>query len=130
MKRKTVSLCMIARDEEATIGMAMKSAMALVDEIIVVDTGSHDNTRIIAEGYGARVVELRWQDDFAAARNAGLAEATGEWILVLDADERLQPIRPVAFQSLVQDEEVAGYRVQIGQDQKVPRAPRPSWSCG
>ncbi len=115
MKRKTVSLCMIARDEEATIGMAMKSAMALVDEIIVVDTGSRDNTRIIAEGYGARVVELRWQDDFAAARNAGLAEATGEWILVLDADERLQPIRPVAFQGLLQDEEAAGYRVQIGQ---------------
>jgi tetratricopeptide (TPR) repeat protein len=115
MKRKTVSLCMIARDEEATIGMAMKSAMALVDEIVVVDTGSQDNTRIIAEGYGARVVDLRWQDDFAAARNAGLAEATGEWVLVLDADERLQPIRPVAFQGLLQAEEVAGYRVQVGQ---------------
>ena len=60
MKRQTVSLCMIARDEEATIGMAIKSVLALVDEIVVVDTGSHDNTRIIAEGYGARVIDLAW----------------------------------------------------------------------
>ena len=123
MKRKTVSLCMIARDEESTIGMAMKSAMALVDEIVVVDTGSQDNTRIIAEGYGARVVDLRWQDDFAAARNAGLAEATGEWILVLDADERMQPVRPVAFQGLLQDEGTAGYRVQIQRTRGPASAP-------
>ncbi len=56
MKRNTVSLCLIARDEEATIGMAIKSVLALVDEVIVVDTGSQDNTRIIAEGYGAKVL--------------------------------------------------------------------------
>ena len=75
MKRKTVSLCLIARNEEATIGMAIKSVLALVDEVIVVDTGSDDNTRIIAEGYGARVLDVAWEDDFAAARNAALAEA-------------------------------------------------------
>jgi glycosyltransferase involved in cell wall biosynthesis len=66
MKRQTVSLCIIARDEEATIGMAIKSVLALVHEIVVVDTGSHDNTRIIAEGYGARVVDVAWEDDFSA----------------------------------------------------------------
>jgi len=113
MKRKTVSLCMIARDEEATIGLAVKSIMALVDEIIVVDTGSSDNTRIIAEGYGARVIDFPWQDDFAAARNAGLAETSSEWILILDADERLQPVRPVEFQRLLKSNEVAGYRLQL-----------------
>ena len=81
MKRKTVSLCVIARDEEATIGMAIKSVLALVDEVIVVDTGSQDNTRIIAEGYGARVVDVPWEDDFAAARNAAWPRppATGSW---------------------------------------------------
>ena len=113
MKRKTVSLCMIARDEEAFIGKAIKSALALVDEIVVVDTGSRDNTRIIAEGYGARVVDYAWHDDFAAARNAALAAATGDWILVLDCDEQLQSMRPVEFQRLLADPGLAGYRVRV-----------------
>ena len=113
MKRKTVSLCIIARDEEAYIGRAIKSTLALVDEIIVVDTGSQDNTRIIAEGYGARVVDFPWRDDFAAARNAGLEAATSDWILVLDCDEHLQSIRPVEFQRLLADPGVAGYRVTV-----------------
>ncbi len=113
MKRKTVSLCLIARDEEASIGRTIKSVLALVDEIVVVDTGSSDNTRIIAEGYGARVVDHRWRDDFAAARNAGLAAATGDWLLVLDCDEHLQSIRPLEFQRLLGDPAAIGYRVKL-----------------
>lgn len=113
MKRKTVSLCLIARDEEATIGSAIKSVLALVDEVIVVDTGSRDNTRIIAEGYGARVLEVPWADDFSAARNAGLNEAVCDWVLVLDADESLQPCRPVEFQRYLHDAGAAGYRVRV-----------------
>ena len=113
MKRQTVSLCMITRNEEGSVGLAIKSVLALVDEVIVVDTGSQDNTRIIAEGYGARVIDMPWQDDFAAARNIALAEATGDWILVLDADERVQPLRPVEFQRLLNMPGVAGYRVQM-----------------
>ena len=113
MKRKTVSLCMIARDEEASIGKAIKSALALVDEVVVVDTGSRDNTRIIAEGYGARLLDEVWRDDFAAARNAALAAAACDWILVLDCDEQLQNIRPVDFQRLLIDPGVLGYRLQI-----------------
>ncbi len=112
MKRRTVSLCLIARDEEGAIGLAIKSALALVDEVIVVDTGSRDNTRIIAEGYGARIVEFAWRDDFAAARNAALDEAFGDWVLILDADERLEPLRPVDFQRLLANETAAGYRVE------------------
>lgn len=113
MKRMTVSLCMIARDEEATIGTAIKSVLALVDEVIVVDTGSRDNTRIIAEGYGARVVETPWLDDFAAARNVGLTEAVCDWVLMLDADETLQPYRPVEFQRLLLEPRAAAYRVRV-----------------
>jgi tetratricopeptide (TPR) repeat protein len=118
---------MIARDEEAVIGLALKSVMALVDEIIVVDTGSRDNTRIIAEGYGARVIDLPWKDDFAAARNAALAAACAEWILVMDADERLQPVRPVEFQRLLRAAKVAGYRLQLlgGSEQRpMPKVER------
>lgn len=113
MNRKTVSLCLIARDEEASIGMTIKSVLALVDEVIVVDTGSRDNTRIIAEGYGARVMDFTWEDDFSAARNAALNEALSDWVLILDADEFLQPVRPVDFQRLLHDPAVAGYRLRM-----------------
>ncbi len=67
----------------------LKSVEGFVDEIIVVDTGSQDKTMSLARKAGARVVEQPWMDDFSAPRNRGLAEATGEWVLVLDADERL-----------------------------------------
>lgn len=113
MKRKTVSLCVIARDEEATIGMAIKSVLALVDEVIVADSGSRDNTRIIAEGYGARVIDVPWEDDFSAVRNAALNEAACDWVLILDADEYLQPVRPVEFQRLLHNHSVAGYRLRV-----------------
>ncbi len=113
MKRKTVTLCMIARDEEANIGGAIKSVLALVDEIIVADTGSSDNTAIIAEGYGARVIDVPWEDDFASARNRTLDMASGDWVLVLDADEFLQSIRPVEFQRLLHDPGAAAYRVRV-----------------
>jgi len=113
MKRKTVSLCIIARDEEACIGQTIKSALAIVDEIVVGDTGSEDNTRLIAEGYGAKVLDVPWRDDFAAARNAVLETASSDWILVLDADERLQPVRPVEFQKLLADDGAAGYRLRV-----------------
>lgn len=104
---------MIVKDEEATIGQAIKSALAVVDEIVVGDTGSSDNTRLIAEGYGARVIDVPWEDDFAAARNAVLSEARCDWILVLDADERLQPVRPVELQKLMAEPLAAGYRVSL-----------------
>lgn len=113
MKRKTVTLCMIARNEEATVGRAIKSVLALVDEIIVVDTGSTDNTRLIAEGYGARIIDHAWQDDFSVARNAGLDAATSGWILVLDCDEHLQSVRPLVFQRLLGDVTAAGYRFRM-----------------
>ena len=113
MNRKTVSLCLIARDEEASIGMTIKSVLALVDEVIVVDTGSKDNTRIIAEGYGARVLDVAWEDDFSLARNAALDEALCDWVLVLDADEFLQPVRPVEFQRLLHDPLAAGYQLRM-----------------
>lgn len=85
----TVSLCMIANNEEAHLARCLLSVDEVVDEIIVVDTGSSDCTREIAEAFGARVEAYAWTEDFAAARNVSLASASADWILILDADEAL-----------------------------------------
>jgi glycosyltransferase involved in cell wall biosynthesis len=87
--RPTLALCVIARNEERFIADCLDSARDFVDEMIVVDTGSTDRTREIAREHGARVEEFVWCDDFAAARNAAIDAATSDWILMLDADERL-----------------------------------------
>jgi glycosyltransferase involved in cell wall biosynthesis len=84
-----VSLCMIVKNEEATLAACLASVADLVDEMIVVDTGSTDRTRDVAVQGGARVVDFAWVDDFSAARNESIRHATGDWILWLDADEQL-----------------------------------------
>lgn len=84
-----ISLCMIVKNEAANLRPCLQSVAPLFDEIIVVDTGSSDNTREIAAELGAQVHSFEWCDDFSAARNAALAHATGEWIFWLDADDRL-----------------------------------------
>lgn len=82
---------MIARDEAGFIERSLAGARGLAEEIVVVDTGSGDETREKAAALGARVFSLPWRDDFAEARNAALARATGRWILMLDADEVIEP---------------------------------------
>lgn len=84
-----ITLCLVARDEERFLPACLASVRGAVDELVVVDTGSADRTREIAAEAGALVVDFPWCDDFAAARNAGLARATGTHVLALDADERL-----------------------------------------
>jgi tetratricopeptide (TPR) repeat protein len=84
-----ISLCMIVKDEETMLPRCLSSIQGIVDEMIVVDTGSTDRTVAIAQDFGASVYHHPWQDDFAAARNESLRHAHGDWILVLDADETL-----------------------------------------
>jgi tetratricopeptide (TPR) repeat protein len=86
-----ISLCMIVRNEERFLRDALTSVEGVVDELCIVDTGSTDGTVAIAESFGARLNFISWRDDFAWARNAALEMATGAWIFVLDADERLAP---------------------------------------
>ncbi|BDG07073.1 tetratricopeptide repeat-containing glycosyltransferase [Anaeromyxobacter paludicola] len=86
-----LTLCVIARDEEAMLEGCLASARDAVDEVVLVDTGSRDRTAALARAAGARVLEQPWADDFSAPRNLALAEARGDWVLQLDADERLAP---------------------------------------
>ncbi|NLG78652.1 MAG: glycosyltransferase [Firmicutes bacterium] len=90
-KQHQISLCMIVKNEEEFLPACLDSVKGVVDEIIIVDTGSTDRTVEIARQYGAKVYHYEWNDDFAAARNESLRHATCGWILVLDADERLGP---------------------------------------
>jgi glycosyltransferase involved in cell wall biosynthesis len=83
----TLSLCMIVRDEETQIGKALESVKDIVDEIIVVDTGSSDRTREIIREFGGKVIETKWEHDFSKAKNVALEQATGDYILFMDADE-------------------------------------------
>jgi GT2 family glycosyltransferase/tetratricopeptide (TPR) repeat protein len=87
--RARVTLCLIVKNEESNLGDCLGSAADLVDEVIVVDTGSTDATKEIASRFGARVFDFPWCDSFAAARNESLRHATGDWIFWLDADDRL-----------------------------------------
>ncbi len=82
---------MIVRNEEGNLPRALSSVRDLVDEIVVVDTGSTDRTLDVARSEGAVVDQIEWSDDFSAARNHSLSMAKGEWILVLDADDEFHP---------------------------------------
>jgi tetratricopeptide (TPR) repeat protein len=88
-RRARVTLSMIVKNEEANLPVCLGSVADLMDEVIVVDTGSADRTREVAARFGARVHEFPWCDDFGAARNEGLRHATGDWVLWLDADDCL-----------------------------------------
>ena len=86
-----LSLCMIVRDEEEMLPRSLAAVRDAVDEIVVVDTGSRDATVEIARSFGATVLEREWTGSFAAARNASIEAASGDWLLFLDADEVLDP---------------------------------------
>jgi glycosyltransferase involved in cell wall biosynthesis len=82
---------MIIKDEAYFLDECLGAVVPLVDEIVIVDTGSTDGSREVALRYTDRVYDFEWIDDFAAARNYGLERATGDWALVLDADEAISP---------------------------------------
>ncbi|RMG23493.1 MAG: glycosyltransferase, partial [Methanobacteriota archaeon] len=87
-----ISLVMIVKNEEKFLPGCLESVRNFVDEMVIVDTGSTDRTKEIAQSFGAKVYDFEWQYDFSAARNFALSKATYSWILWLDADERLPEI--------------------------------------
>ncbi len=96
----TVSLCMIVKDEEAILERCLDSIADLMDEIIIVDTGSSDNTKEIAKKYTSRVFDFNWIDDFSAARNFSFSKATMDYIYTADADEVLDEANRERFRKL------------------------------
>lgn len=96
----TISLCMIAKNEESCIGKCLDSLRGIVDEMIVVDTGSTDRTKEIAKAKGAAVYDFKWTDDFSEARNYAFSLAKGDYIYSADADEELDEDNRQRFLSL------------------------------
>ena len=86
-----ISTCLIVKNESENIGRCLDSIKNISDEIIVVDTGSTDDTVEIAKSFGARVYFYGWDNNFSNARNHALDKATGDWIIFLDADEYFGP---------------------------------------
>ena len=87
-----ISLAMIVKNEEETLVHCLESVRPIVDEMVIVDTGSTDRTIEIAKGFGASVHHFNWCDDFSAARNESLKHCRGEWVLVMDADEAIDSL--------------------------------------
>ena len=83
----TISLCMIVKNEEDVLGRCLECVNDIVDEIIIVDTGCTDNTKIIAQKYTDKIFDFEWINDFSAARNYAFSKATKDYILWLDADD-------------------------------------------
>lgn len=108
-----ISLCMIAKDEAEFLPECLESVQGVADEIILVDTGSNDDTVVIAERYGAKVIHHPWNNDFSEARNVSLQHATGDWILWLDADERLTPRSKAVVLEGVKHPQFAAYFLEI-----------------
>ncbi|WP_410510999.1 glycosyltransferase [Paenibacillus sp. BR2-3] len=115
-----LSLCMIVKDEEEMLPRCLNSVAGVVDEIIVIDTGSTDNTVEIAKSMGARVYPYRWDHDFSRARNVSLERARGEWILFLDADEEIHPEDRGLLRPLLAASAASGYLLTI--ENKMPQS--------
>jgi len=108
-----LSLAMIVKNEQQHLAHCLESVRDLVDEMVVLDTGSTDDTVKMARSFGARVESFTWIDDFAAARNASIECCTGDWILVLDADESIDPLDHGLIRQALENAEIQGYMLWL-----------------
>lgn len=108
-----LSLAMIVKNEEDRLRHCLDSVKDLVDEMVVVDTGSTDKTVAIAESFGARIGHFVWTGDFSEARNVSLSLCTGEWVLVLDADEAIDRLDYPVIRKAIEDPKAHGYFITL-----------------
>jgi GT2 family glycosyltransferase/tetratricopeptide (TPR) repeat protein/2-polyprenyl-3-methyl-5-hydroxy-6-metoxy-1,4-benzoquinol methylase len=111
-----ISGCLIVRDNAKTIGACLESLRPWVDELVVVDTGSKDDTPRIAAELGARVSHFEWVDDFSAARNESVRHARGEWVFWMDSDDVIDEANGRALRELADGPHpanVLGYVVRV-----------------
>jgi tetratricopeptide (TPR) repeat protein len=113
MPTLNLALSMIVKNGARDLAECLASVAGVVSEIVVADTGSTDCSIEIARNAGAKVLSIPWEDDFAKARNLSLAQVTADWVLMLDADERLDPQGASLFPALLANRNVAGYQVII-----------------
>ena len=133
-----VTLTVIARDEEKNLPKCLESVRGLFDEIVVIDTGSHHRTAEIARSFGAKVFDFPWIDDFAAARNAALERATGDYAFWLDADDVVDPPQREKLRALLDGlGRLPGPRsrptrrfLRLGRSLALPKGVRPRTSFG
>ncbi|HEX5482531.1 MAG TPA: tetratricopeptide repeat protein [Terriglobia bacterium] len=111
--RPALALSMIVKDGAATLARCLDSVRGVVDEIVIADTGSSDQSREIAAQFGAKVFSIAWEDDFAKARNESLARVSSGWVLMLDADEILDPEAGKVLRALLKHTTIAGYMTSI-----------------
>lgn len=109
----TLALSMIVKNGERDLPDCLESVRGVVDEIVVADTGSSDASIEIARQAGAKVLSIPWENDFAKARNLSLAEVTSDWVLLLDADERLDSGAAALLPALLSRRDAAGFQVTI-----------------
>jgi GT2 family glycosyltransferase/tetratricopeptide (TPR) repeat protein/glycosyltransferase involved in cell wall biosynthesis/2-polyprenyl-3-methyl-5-hydroxy-6-metoxy-1,4-benzoquinol methylase len=110
-KKGTLSLSMIVKNEEQHISRCIMSVKPIVNEMIIVDTGSTDRTKNIAKALGAKIYDFEWTGDFSEARNYSLSKAYGEWILSLDADEVISARDHHAIKEIVRKGRPAAYKI-------------------
>lgn len=108
-----LGLCMIVKNESRTMGRCLKSVRGIVDQIVIGDTGSSDDTCDVAREFGATVVSVRWEDDFSKARNAVLEFMRTEWVLVLDADEEADRESAKNLSGLLRMMDMGGFQIPI-----------------
>ncbi len=106
-----LSVALIVKDEEKNLPQCLESVRGLADEIIIVDTGSTDKTKMIAAKFTDKIFDFIWKDDFAAARNEALAHATGDWILIVDADEIIAAEDHSKIKEAINNWEISGYQI-------------------
>ena len=113
-----ISACYIVKNEEKTLPRSIESLKTSVDEIVVIDTGSTDDTVEVAKSYGAKVIETTWHDDFSTPRNLAIDNATGDWIIFIDADEYFIKPNKVrnAMEKLSNTEAIFMMRIDIDED--------------
>ncbi len=108
-----ISLCMIVKNEESELPLVLSSAKDLVDETVIYDTGSEDNSITIARQFGAKVIEGYWDKDFSRARNEALEACKGEWILWLDADEAIHGNFEISRKIVAEEKKLDAFLIPI-----------------
>ncbi|MCR1951675.1 MULTISPECIES: glycosyltransferase [unclassified Clostridium] len=109
----TLSVCIIARNEEENLSRCLKSVKSIADEIILIDTGSTDNTINIAQEFNAQVIKFPWNDNFSSARNKALEIASKDWILCIDCDEALDNTQVSKLKNVLNDSLYLGFRLKL-----------------